>query len=350
MTELNLPPGWRINTTEPGAANLTQDDIDRFVDTYYRTGPGKDLGGYSTQAAVGAFNPAAAASAKRSYMEAHPNFETQPFVEGAARKASRDATIAGLRPDWTKTISDAFTAYGADPTKYSGDIENRLASLIAGIPADATDYNKYFADQDVGNKLISELEPGYRKTAKDLFAKDVPTDFLADTADDAAIEALLTGERGTADKFIQNMIDRGVITDTGATAARADLDKQTTGGRTRLNEIGAGLMNTEEGVIGTERGKRLGAYDTLKLGGSYDVGSDLAALNKLATDFIGTIGAGLKTGLGSTPLYSTAGLPGVAGAAQSGQNIVPKAGAAGAAAAEAVPTEDQTKLGQNVLF
>ena len=355
MADLKLPAGWRINTTEPGAANLTQDDVDQFIDTYYRTGPGANLdaGDYSAHTATGAWDPAAAARGKASYMEEHPNFETTPFVPGAQKAAARQATIGELSPGWQKSISDAFTAYGADPTKHSADIESRLAKIIAGIPADATDLDKYFADQGVGNKLISELEPGYRTQAKSAFEAAAPKSFVPLTADDALIESIVNEDRATADKYIQNMVDRGQIIGAGADAARTDLNRQAGLGRTRLSEIGTGLIGTEEGTLGSERAKRLSAYDQLKLDQPYDVGGDVASLNKLASDFIGTLGTGLRTGLGSTPLFSTTGLGAIAGAAQGGQNtaFTPSTGGGATVPPEAqMPIEDQTKLGQDVLF
>jgi len=250
-------------------------------------------------------------------------------------------------------MEKAFRDYGiSDLSPYTQNIEDRLAKTIAGIPKDATDLDKYFGDQNLGPTLISELEPGYRKNALDAFDKDIQTDYFADTADDPYINSMIQEDRVAADKYIQNMLDRGQIIGSGAEAAMKDLDRQAGLGSTRLNEIGAGLLNTQEGILGTERGKRRSNYSNLKLGQSYDVGADDAALDKMASDFLGTLGTGLRTGLGSSPIFSTSGLGAVAGGAQGGQNttFAPPKGGVGGASNTGLPSPKEDDTEQDVLF
>jgi hypothetical protein len=231
-----------------------------------------------------------------------------------------------------------------------------MARTIAGIPSGTTDYDSYFNNLNLGQGLISELEGPYRNKAKTAFDKDIQSDYFNDTSDDAAINSLIGAERPTAEAFLKTMFDRGQILQPGYDAGLLDINRQEGLGRTRLNEIGANLLNTEEGVLGTERTKRRGAYDSLKLGGAYDVGADDAALDKMASDFLGTLGTGLKSGLGGTPLFATGGLGAIAGAAQGGQNTAFGTGGGTAAGGSQTnptitpPDEDEQPTQQNVLF
>lgn len=238
-------------------------------------------------------------------------------------------------------INAAFTTYGADPSKYSKNIEDKLAAIIAGIPANTTDYNTFFP-ADLGSKLIGDLETGYRNKLEADFESLVPKTFFKPTTDDAAIDKILADDRVEADNFIKNMLARGQITDTGAEAARIDLDRQAGLGRTKLSEIGTGLIGTEESELGAERSKRKGNIGSLKFTDPYDTATQKSDLDKLASDFIGTLGEGLRAGLGGKAIYSTTGLPGVAS----------KAGGTTQAGAPEDEDEDtdQNQAGSQLLF
>jgi len=301
-----------------------------------------------------------ARGAHPSAIQNHPAFQeyqkylaNPPEVVKPPDTSGRDNAIGKARSG----IEQSFRDYGlSDFSPYSKDIEDRLAKTIAGIPTGTTDFDSYFNNLNLGPGLISELEGPYRNKARAAFDKDIQTDYFNDTADDPYIASMLSADRVSADEVINNMLSRGQIIDTGAEAARKDLDRQAGLGSTRLNEIGANLLNTEEGVLGTERSKRRSGYDTLKLGQSYDVAGDDAALDKMASDFLGTLSTGLRTGVGGTPLFSTSGLGAIAGTAQGGQNTAfggtTKPAAAGGGAKTVVPPDDDDDLPsqQDILF
>jgi hypothetical protein len=275
--------------------------------------------------------------------------DSKPAVD---TKAVRQALLDEATNKGRAGINESFTKYGLDPSKYSSNIEGRIASTLAGIPNTTTEgFDPFFSG--LGDKLLGDLERPYRSSAKDAFSSRMPKDWIAQTADDAFIESILGEQRSEADTYVKNMLDRGSITQQGADAAYADLDTQGTGGRSRLSEIGSGLINTGEGNVDAEQARRAGAYDTLKFDQPYNVEEDFNALNTLANDFIGTLGTGIRSGLGSTKLYNTAGLGSIAGAAQGGQNTKFDTGAGGGqSTAPGMPQyiPDEDKLGQEVLF
>jgi hypothetical protein len=271
------------------------------------------------------------------------NFDVKKKDNSAVRQALLDEASNKGRTG----INEAFTKYGLDPAKYGTNIEGRIASTIAGIPnTQQADFDTYFSG--LGDKLLADLENPYRRTATEAFDKRMPKDWVPQTADDAIIDSILGEQRTEADSFLKNMLDRGSITQQGYDAAYGDLDRQAGLGKPRLSEIGSGLINTGEANIDTEQSKLRGAYDTLKFDQPYDVEGDFSNLNKLANDFIGTLGSGIKTNLGGTKLFNTSGLGAIAGAAQGGQNTAFGTGPGGTPSTPAEDEEDQ--LGQSVLF
>lgn len=278
------------------------------------------------------------------------NFDVKKIDNTAIRKALLDEATNKGRTG----INEAFTKYGLDPAKYGTNIEGRIASTLAGIPGTAQDnFDTYFSG--LGDKLLTDLENPYRQTAKDAFTAKMPKDWVPLTADDALIDSILGEQRTEANTFLKNMLDRGSITQSGYDAAFGDLDRQAGLGKPQLSEIGTGLINAGEANIDAEQAKKLSGYDALKFDQPYDVAGDFAGLNKLATDFIGTLGEGIKANLGTKKLFNTSGLGAIAGAAQGGQNTTFGSGssAAGGGAQTGntpgyIPEEDQ--LGQDVLF
>jgi hypothetical protein len=350
----NIPIFKGVETPAYGAP-WSDEYQQRWNDWYYRNGSiqngmfvakGATPDMYRNAIALGIYNPAQSAATATKYLEDNPKV---PWDTGEARKGLLDTASVGGRGAFEK----AFTDLGLDPKNYATDIESRMASILSGVPATAKDnFESYFTGQP--DKLITDLTTGYRKKATDAWTEGYPDIFVPQTADDPFIETILGKHRTSADDIIKNMLARGTITEQGSKAAYGDLDKQSEGAKLRLNEIGAGLINTGEADLDTQAGKKRSAYDTLTLGAPVDVAGDLAGMNKLAQDFIGTLGTGIEKGLGSTQLFDTSGLGAIAGAAQGGQNTKfdPKAGGSGTLVDGQPynPEEDQLVLGQDVLF
>ena len=351
----NIPIFKGVETPAYGAT-WSPEYNERWKDWYYRNGSiqngmfvakGATPEMYRNHIAVGAYNPAVATQAAQQYLEENPK---PPWGDaGAGRQTLLDTASTGGRAAFDK----AFTDLGLDPKNYSSDIESRMASILAGIPATANDkFESYFTDAP--KNLITDLTTGYRKKASDAWDAGFPQTFVPQTADDTFIETILGKQRAPADDIIKNMLARGTINEQGSKAAYADLDKQTVGGRTRLNEIGAGLINTGEADLDTQAAAKRNAYGSLALGAPVDVAGDLAGMNKLAQDFIGTLGTGIEAGLGGNKLFDTGGLGAIAGQAQGAQNAPfdPSGGGGGRPGADGLynPDDEQNKLGQSVLF
>jgi hypothetical protein len=150
------------------------------------------------------------------------------------------------------------------------------------------------------------------------YAPGFESSYLPDTYDDPLAGTLYGEERGKAEDYLNNLLKRGVITQTGFEAGGKDLDTQGARVRTQLQDIGKTLLDQERsklgGIIdtGRQRAGSLGVneafdftpYDTQVQSSLGDFGSkfsdafranipgDLFDTSKLASIAGGAQGAG----------------------------------------------------------
>lgn len=206
------------------------------------------------------------------------------------------------------SLGDYFRGRGANPDKYSQNIEDRIASVIAGLTDTQLQGSNLFAGE--AESLYGGLQNTYRQNALSAFDKAQPANPFTSTFDDAIIESILGEQRTGADKFVNNMLKRGQIDDFGAEKARNELNRQAATGREKLNTLGSGILDPQSGTYAESVGARRKAIENIGLDAPYDVnppGGRQSAIN----DFTFSLGNQLRQGAGN--LFSTANLPSVAG-------------------------------------
>lgn len=263
--------------------------------------------------------------------------QVEQMQEAAAeRKAAQDkadadakaATLANLRSqsraNATGAVDDFFSQQGVDPTQYSGDISSKLNSILGGI--DPTDPNPGAAFTDAGSSIFADLQTaGQNKALRDvnqMFGPNWELSKVPLTMDDPYLAAIQATQRQSADSVLRNMLDRGVITQSGFSAGEADLDKQTAGVNSRLNAIGTGVLSDEQNALRQISDTGRQQAQTLKLGQTFDPSTFQNQADQNFSDFIKNLSDTLNSKVGTGNLYSTAGLAGIAGAAQGAGNTV----------------------------
>jgi hypothetical protein len=152
-----------------------------------------------------------------------------------------------------------------------------------------------------------------------------PTGFASkridDTVDDSIIEAILAEQYQTGENYIRNLLDRGVVTNSGFEGARKNLEGQRAGAKSRLSETGMGLLNKGRGdaenLVNTDRS----SVSNMRLGTAYDPYDLGTRLNNQFTDFFANLGDKFRAA-SPTNLFDTSGLAGIAGASQGAGNTV----------------------------
>ena len=229
----------------------------------------------------------------------------------------RNSALTGGRSQ----AQDYFRQQGIDPSTHSSDIESRINSILSGISPDDPNPGSYF--KDVGSQVFGDLQTGQRSKAgrelDTLFSPDFETKRLGFTVDDPYLAAVEAEQRASADDVIRRMLDRGVITDTGYAAAQADLDKQGAGVKSRLNEIGTGLIGTGQQSLRDVANRGRTAASNLNVDQAFNAQDFGSEADRLTAEFLANLGTGIRSRITGN-LFNTAGLGTLAGAAQGAQN------------------------------
>lgn len=276
-------------------------------------------------------------------MPADHSLEVEQSQQQAAKeKAAQDKIdaqvaadkLAGLRgtsrSGATGSVNDFFSSQGVDPTQYSGDISSKLNTILSGI--DPSDPNPGAAFTDAGSSIFNDLQTGRQNKAlrdvNSIFTPNFEMEKVPWTMDDPYLAAIQATQRQSADNVLRNMLDRGVITSTGFGAGQTDLDKQSAGVNARLTSIGTGVLSDEQNSLKGIADKGRQTAQTLKLGQTFDPYSFQGQADQNFSDFIRNLSDTLNSKVGTGNLFSTAGLAGIAGAAQGAGNTAFNPGAA----------------------
>lgn len=277
----------------------------------------------------------------------------------AEEKAAADAKkqeLAGMRTSArsgaTGNVDEYFRGRGLDPTKYSSSIEQQLNNILSGISP--TDENPGQAFSSAGSTIYDALQSGERVKAQDtlntMFAPNFETKRVPWTLDDPYLASIEQEQYSDADSIIRNMLDRGVLTSAGYDAAARDLENQRAGARTRLNEVGTGLLAGEQQKLRDVANTARQTAGSLQLGQAFDPYSYSSEADQGFTDFLSTLGDQIRSGLPGK-LFNTAGLAAIGGAAQGAGNTAynPKA-ASGVLGDDETNTGDTTEKNPNSIF
>lgn len=262
-------------------------------------------------------------SAEVARIEAQAAREAAMREAKAERQAEQDFR-RNLQGAFSGGMEDAkryFTSQGIDLTDYLDDIRQKAWSTRQGIPQGDLDPRAYF--QGMGESLYGELENSernkYNRTLQDLFGQNFAGTSIADTADDPILDAIIGEQRSEAEKYVNNLLARGVITDAGSKGAFKNLDTQMGSARGTLNDIGMGILAGGRGDLDKIINEAMQGASTLRLGQKFDPYSYKNKANDFLTSFMQSLGTKVRE-KAPTDLFNTSGLAGVAGAAQGAQN------------------------------
>lgn len=258
------------------------------------------------------------------------NIEAQARREAQAREDAEKAEErrrfeSSLGSAYNNSILDAqryFTDRGLDAGEYTGAIQQAASRARGSVPDMAAAPGTYFDNlgATVADQLVSGKRGELQRTLSNLFPSNFATTRIADTSDDAYLDSIYQEQRGTAEEYINNLLNRGVINQTGYQGAQKNLDQQGYGAKAKLNEIGTGFLEKGRSDVNNIANSGRSAASGWELGQEFDPYS----YSKQADDYFGNFFSGLGDKIrGALPgsLFSTAGLPNVAGASQGAQNL-----------------------------
>jgi len=184
--------------------------------------------------------------------------EVAERAKTAETKATADAKLASDKSTYDTRLSGAvdrsraeankyFTDYGADPTKYHGDIERELARITGTVPDLSPNPGGFFAN-NVGASVFNEQTTAGRARARDQYTSQFDSGAIDRALNTSLLDPVrssllseqfdpLSAQLGTAHK-------RGTLNDTGYASALAALQ----GSR---NKASAEIDNAGRSVLGS---------------------------------------------------------------------------------------------------
>jgi hypothetical protein len=221
-------------------------------------------------------------------------------------------------------INQYFTNRGLDPGAYQSDIDRAIQQATLGVPDLAENIPGYFSG--IADNLYSELESGARTRALSGLDSLLPQGFeqnlIPSTADDAIIQEILGTSRGEADKYVQNLFDRGVVTNAGFQAAQGDVTAQEAKVRALLNQLGGQVLGEGQARLGGIANEGRMAASNLNLGQAFDPNTYKTRIDQAFNEITAGLPDALKALIPEKGLFQTSGLAARAGAGQGAQNTV----------------------------
>jgi hypothetical protein len=253
--------------------------------------------------------------------------------EAADKKAAADKEefsnrLNGAYSTGLDTAKQYFASRGLNPNDYIGAITSSANSARSAVPTLDSSPGTYFAN--LGEQVYQAEQKAKQAQSlrgiNQIFGDNYATNRVTNDLDDPTIEALLQENQGTAEQYVKNLLDRGVITNSGYSGALKNVQNQRAGANARLTDIGNGLLEKQRGSLNTIANEGRSKASNLDLGDMFDPGAYSSRADTSFSDFLTNLGTNLR-GAAPTDLFSTSGLAGVAGASQGAQNTTfdPKA-------------------------
>lgn len=242
-------------------------------------------------------------------------------AEEAKKEQTFNSALTGGYQGAIQSAKQYFTSQGVNWQDYANAVRQQAQATRGTVPFLDANPGSYFTG--LGQDVFNQEQEGYRtkslNTLKQLFNPTFSTDRVADTADDDIINAILGEQKTEAQKYIDNLLARGVITDAGYQGALKNLENQSAGAKSTLSTLGTNLLTKERGDLDNLVTSAQQQASNLSLGDIFDPFSYKSKANKSIQDFLAGLSDSLR-GAAPTNLFDTSGLANVAGAAQGAQN------------------------------
>lgn len=253
------------------------------------------------------------------------NQAAQAKADADAKTAKDASDLAALRTSsaasGNKATDDYFASQGLDPKQYQGDIDSKINSILTGIGTTDPNPGSSFltAPQDIYQAITAAGQSKDLQGVNSIFSPTYSADRATNSLTDPYVNDIASTQRSSADDIITNMLKRGVITDSGKTAAEAELDRQQPGVLDQLKTLGQGTISGEQSALDAIANKGRQDAQTATLGQTFDPTKYGKQADDQFNDFVNNLGNTLK-GKVTGNLFNTTGLAAIAGAGQGAGN------------------------------
>ena len=240
----------------------------------------------------------------------------------AARDAATDAENkkAGARTSFNDQLAAAiagaggtgsnyFKARGLDPND-TGDINQIIQSITRQVPDLDTNPAQYFSDDAFASgvdKLQTANRTGMNAKVNSIFAPGFENVLIPDTADDPILNSILGDQQKTAQTTVDFNKARGLLNDSGYTAANTALGQQGSAGKATLAGIGNSVLGVDRGHLTDIRGQAGDAASSYSFGQPEpDFSSYYGRAQNTAASDLGNLEGSIRGAVGNTNLFDPA--------------------------------------------
>lgn len=230
----------------------------------------------------------------------------------AAEKAAAQAKFVTDRDNaYTAaqgTGRDVVTGRGLDYNEFESIINRALTDQKARIPDGDVNPASYFTTDVINNALTQEEnQRRIRNTSQvnNEFAPGFDRTYIPDTADDAYINELLTGQKGQATQSLDFARKRGQLNDSGYNSALQKLAEQEGGARSTLDTLGSSVLGKNRAALGTIKDKASTTANQYSLGGpSFSIDPFKGELTSAVEGYNKNLKGDITNALGGTQLFN----------------------------------------------
>jgi hypothetical protein len=258
------------------------------------------------------------------------------YQHDAELQAAADAKQAQLDADFKTNLSNAVTGAkgtgdsilsqrGLDPSTYDPVIQQAISDEQSKVPQGDPNPSQYFTSDLINNALTGyqgNTQARNSTTVNNRFASGFENQALPDSLTSPYINEILTTQQGQAKQALLAAQQRGQLTDTGLTAANAALDTQSTGAKSTLDALGAGVLGKDRSDLGNIKSTALSGANSWQLGDpNFSIDPYQTQFNDAVTKDQGNLGGDITNALGSTPLFNVNSILLSGAGAQGPQNL-----------------------------
>jgi hypothetical protein len=214
-----------------------------------------------------------------------------------------------------------FTTMGLDPEQFMGEISSKANSIKSSVPTLDGNPGTYF--DGLGNSVYDDLTTaGQSKAGRELDAfasTGFDNQLISRNAGDDSVQAILGEQEQERRNYADNLLARGIVTDSGYQSALGSIDKQRFGVQSNLSEIAKAVLEGGRGDLRDIASQGRTAASNLKLGQQFNSGQFSQQINDEATQFLENLGGNVRSRVGDN-LFDMSSILRSAGSGQGAQN------------------------------
>ena len=254
--------------------------------------------------------------------------EQRRQAQEAQQREQFSTQLGGARGSFENRANQAFMDRGADPSQYSGVINNSIQDLVGSIPDLDPNPGSYFNDSLVDSILGSARsrdQLNYRNQFNEFAPQGFATNRIGNTMDDPILESILATQFEDANTQVRRAYDRGHLDEVGFSSAQSGLGNQRSAGQAALTGIGDSVLETGRGQlrsIADEGRSAIGSYD---IGQQFDPSQYRSRIDDTFGQFTGNLEGSVRNAVGGQKFFDPTSLIGRGAVNQGVTNNSPNA-------------------------